>query len=121
MINFINLLIAQGCDLASGVAGGEGTPPGACGGEGGFSPIIFMVLIFAVFYFLLIRPSQVQQKKHKAMLESLQKGDRVISSGGIHGKITQIKDTTVKFKVDEKTELEIEKGMIRKVLRKEDQ
>ena len=120
MINFVNFLIAQGCDLASGSAGGQGAP-GACGGEGGFSPIIFMVLIFAVFYFLLIRPSQVQQKKHKEMLVSLQKGYRVISSGGIHGKITQIKDTTVKFKVDEKTELEIEKGMIRKVLRKEDQ
>jgi len=120
MINFINYLIAQGCDLASGAAGGEGAP-GACGGEGGFSPIIFMVLIFAVFYFLLIRPSQVRQKKHREMTESLQKGDKVISSGGIHGKITQIKDTTVKLKVDEKMELEIEKGMIRKVSRKENQ
>jgi preprotein translocase subunit YajC len=121
MTNFINFLIAQGCDLVPGAAGGEGAPPGACGGDGGFSPIIFMVLIFAVFYFLLIRPSHVQQKKHKEMIEFLQKGDRVISSGGIHGKITQIKDTTVKLKVDEKTELEVEKGMIRKVLRKEDQ
>jgi len=121
MINFIDFLIAQGCDLASGAAGGKGTPPGACGGEGGFSPIIFMVLIFAVFYFLLLRPSQVQQKKHKEMVESLQKGDKVVSSGGIHGKITQIKNTTVKLKVDEKTELEIEKGMIRKVARKENQ
>ena len=121
MINVIYFLIAQGCDLASGTAFGEGVSPGACGGQGGFSPIIFMLLIFAVFYFLLIRPSQVQQKKHKEMIELLQKGDKVISSGGIHGRITQIKDTTVKLKVDEKTELEIEKGMIRVVLKKENQ
>ena len=116
MINIINFLIAQGCELAPG---GGGTPPGACGGQGGFSPMIFMVLIFVVFYFLLIRPSQIQQKKQREMIESLQKGEKVITSGGIHGKITQVKDYTVKLKVDEKTELEIEKGMIRKVSRKE--
>ena len=121
MIDVINFLIAQGCELIPGAAGGEGTPPGACGGQGGFSPLVFMVLIFAVFYFLFIRPSQVQQKKHKEMIQSIQKGDRIISSGGIHGKITQIKDFTVKIKVDEKTELEVEKSMIRKVSKKEGQ
>jgi len=73
------------------------------------------VLIFAVFYFLFIRPSQMQQKKHKEMIQSIQKGDKVVSSGGIHGKITQIKDLTIKMKVSEKTEIELEKGMIRKV------
>ncbi len=113
MMSIINLLIAQGS------TSGKGLPTDACGGQGGFSPIIFMVLIFAVFYFLFIRPSQVQQKKHKEMIESLQKGDKIISSGGIHGKITQIKDFTVKIKIDEKTELELEKGMIKKILRKE--
>jgi len=113
MINVINFLIAQG---ATGI---KGLSPDACGGQGGFSPMIFMVLIFAVFYFLFIRPSQVQQKKHKEMIQTLQKGDKVISSGGIHGKIAQIKDFTVKIKIDEKTELELEKGMIKKVLRKE--
>jgi preprotein translocase subunit YajC len=119
MINIINFLVAQGCDLASGTGGGEGASPGACGGQGGFSPMIFMVLIFAVFYFLLIRPGQVQQKKHKEMLESLQKGEKVITSGGIHGKITQIKDSTVKMKIADNTEIEIEKGMVRTVLKKE--
>jgi len=109
MINIINFLIAQGS------LGGQGLSPEACGGQGGFSPIIFMVLIFAVFYFLFIRPSQMQQKKHKEMIQSIQKGDKVVSSGGIHGKITQIKDLTIKMKVSEKTEIELEKGMIRKV------
>lgn len=119
MINMINFLIAQGCEPLGGATGGSGTSPGACGGQGGISPMIFMVLIFAIFYFLFIRPSQVQQKKHREMIESLQKGDKVITQGGIHGKITEIKDSTVKIKVDEKTELELEKGMIRKVSRKE--
>jgi preprotein translocase subunit YajC len=118
MFNVINYLIAQGCELASGAAGGEA--PGACG-EGGSSSLLFIVILFAIMYFLFFRPTQVQQKKHKEMLESLQKGDKVISSGGIHGKITQIKDSTLKLKVDEKTEIEIEKGMIRKVLRKENE
>lgn len=111
MTNIINFLIAQGS------SGGKGLSPEACGGQGGFSPIIFMVLIFAVFYFLFIRPSQTQQKKHKEMIESLQKGARVVTSGGIHGKITQIKDLTVKIKVNDKTEIELEKGMIRKVVK----
>jgi preprotein translocase subunit YajC len=118
MFSVINFLIAQGCELASGAAGGGGSSPGACG-EGGSSPLLFIVILFAIMYFLFLRPTQVQQKKHKEMLGSLQKGDKVISSGGIHGKVTQIKDTTVKLKVDDKTEIEIEKGMIRKVLRKE--
>jgi preprotein translocase subunit YajC len=118
MFSVINFLIAQGCELASGAAGGGGSSPGACG-EGGSSSLLFIVILFAIMYFLFFRPTQVQQKKHKEMLESLQKGDKVISSGGIHGKITLIKDSTVKLKVDEKTEIEIEKGMIRKVLRKE--
>lgn len=111
MINIINFLLAQGSPV------GEGLTPDACGGQGGFSPIIFMVLIFAVFYFLFIRPSQMQQKKHKEMIESLQKGDKVVSSGGIHGKVTQIKDSTVKMKVNDKTEIELEKGMVKKVLK----
>jgi preprotein translocase subunit YajC len=118
MINVINLLIAQGCDLVSGAGGGEGSAPGACG-QGGSSSLFFIVIMFAVIYFLLFRPSQVQQKKHKEMLESLQKGEKVITSGGIHGKVTQIKDSTVKLKIADNTEVEIEKGMIRKVLRKE--
>jgi preprotein translocase subunit YajC len=120
MINMIHFLIAQGCELASGAAGGEGTPPGACG-QGSSSSLFFIVILFAIMYFLFFRPSQVQQKKHKEMIGSLEKGDKVVSSGGIHGKITQIKEFTVKLKVDEKTELEIEKSMIRKVLRKENQ
>ncbi len=120
MFSVIHFLIAQGCELASGALGGGGTSPGACG-EGGSSSLLFIVIMFAIIYFLLFRPTQVQQKKHKEMIGSLQKGEKVITSGGIHGKVTQIKDSTVKLKVDEKTEIEIEKGMIRKVLRKENE
>ena len=51
-----------------------------------------MVLIFVVFYFLLIRPQQKRAKEHKAMLEALQKGDEVVTAGGIVGRITKIGD-----------------------------
>lgn len=106
------------CLFSSAPKEGVKGNPGACGD--GLSPLLFMVIIFAIFYFLFIRPSQIQQKKHKEMINSLQKGDKVITSCGIHGRITQIKDTTVKLKVDEKTEIELEKNMIRVVLKKED-
>lgn len=112
MISIINSLIAQGSST------GGGTSPGACG-QGSPSSLLFIVILFAIMYFLFFRPSQVQQKKHKEMIESLQKGEKVISSGGIHGKITQIKDSTVKLKIADNTEIEIEKSMIRTVLRKE--
>jgi preprotein translocase subunit YajC len=58
----------------------------------GFLPIIVM---FVIFYFLLIRPQQIQKKKRREMLASLKKGDRVVSIGGIYGMIKEIKDDTV--------------------------
>lgn len=70
---------------------------GATGGLIGFVPII---LIFAIMYFLMIRPQQKKVKEHKAMVEALRRGDQVVTSGGLIGKIT---------KVDEqKNEVEVE-------------
>jgi preprotein translocase subunit YajC len=53
-----------------------------------FGFLLPMAAIFLIFYFLLIRPQQKQQKDHRAMLESIEKGDRVVSSGGLHGVVT---------------------------------
>jgi len=58
-----------------------------------------MVLIFAVFYFLLIRPQVKRQKEHKAMVEALSKGDEVMSAGGIIGKITEMSDQYVTLQI----------------------
>ena len=63
--------------------------PSGLGGLGFFLPLI---LIFVVFYFLIIRPQQKREKKRKAMIEAIRKGDRVVTAGGIHGKVHQVED-----------------------------
>lgn len=75
----------------------------------GLLPII---LIFVVIYLLFFLPQQRQQKKHQSLLQSLRKGDRVVTSGGIHGTITNIKEYTVTIRVDEKAQIEVEKKSI---------
>ncbi len=75
------------------------TAPAAQGGEGAWTSIIFMVLIFVVFYFLLIRPQVKRQKEHKAMVDALNKGDEVMTAGGIIGKITELTDQYITLQV----------------------
>jgi len=87
----------------------EGATPGATGGLGPFLPII---LIFIIFYFLLIRPQQIKQKKHKEMLQNLERGDEVVTNGGIHGTIVRIKEDVITLKVAEKMEIQVSKSAI---------
>ena len=72
-------------------------------------PIIFM---FVIFYFLLIRPQQKKQKDHQKMISEVKKNDSVVTSGGIHGTIANIKDKTVVLKVDDNAKMEISKSAI---------
>lgn len=117
MFSFINLLISQGCPgVPQGT--GEGAPPlGACG-QDGFTSLIFIVLIFAIFYFLFIRPSQQKQKEHQLMVNTLSKGDKVVTQGGIHGKVVEIKEKTLKLKIDNNTEMEIERNMVARIVKR---
>ncbi|HOV86213.1 MAG TPA: preprotein translocase subunit YajC [Syntrophobacteraceae bacterium] len=82
---------------------------GAAGGFAAFAPLIFMVVIF---YFLLIRPQQKKQKEHKAMLSGLQKGDVVITQGGILGRITGLTDTVVTLEIADKVRVKIQRPYI---------
>jgi preprotein translocase subunit YajC len=66
---------------------------------GGAAPLLMMVGIFAVFYFLLIMPQQRRQKKWQAMLETIKSGDRVTTSGGLKGTVLSIKDDVVVLRV----------------------
>lgn len=66
-----------------------------------------MVLMVAIFYFLLIRPQQKKAKEHRGFLENLKRGDRVITSGGICGEITAINDQVVTIEVADKVRLEV--------------
>ena len=84
------LVFISGCALA-----GE---EGAAGFD--WTWIVFLVAIFGVFYFLLIRPQQKKQKEHEHLVEDLQKGDKVITAGGIFGRIESISDDNVVIKVE---------------------
>jgi preprotein translocase subunit YajC len=75
------------------------TAPAATGAEGAWTSILFMVLIFVVFYFLLIRPQVKRQKEHKAMVDALNKGDEVLTAGGLIGKITDLTDQYVTVQI----------------------
>jgi len=75
----------------------------------GFLPII---LIFVVLYFLMIMPQQRRQKKHKQMLEALKRGDRIVTSSGIHGIITTVREGTFLVKIADNTEIELDKGSV---------
>jgi preprotein translocase subunit YajC len=88
--------------------------PAAGATEGGFDPtiIIFLVLIFGVFYFLMIRPQRKRQKEHETLVQELQKGDRVISAGGIHGQIESLSDDSVVLKIESGATIRIARGSI---------
>lgn len=88
---------------------------GATGG-GILGSILPLVLMFAIFYFLLIRPQQKKQKQRNAMLGALKKGDKVVTIGGLHGTIVELKEDTIIVKVSEATKLTFEKGAINQVV-----
>jgi len=99
-MNLLNLLMMGGTGPQS-----KGSP---------YSSIIFLVLIIAVFYFFMIRPQSKRAKEERKFREGLQKGDRVITAGGIHGKIVEVQDTAVIIEVLDQTRLKVEKSSLTK-------
>lgn len=95
--------------------GGTGGAGGQGGGLGAFLPLILM---FAIFYFLLIRPQQKKAKQHKLLLSSIKKGDRVISSGGLHGVVTGLTDDVVTMEIAPKIRVKVSRGSIAGVANK---
>ncbi len=82
------------------------------GQDGGFSSIIFLVLIIAVFYFFMIRPQMKRQKELRQFRGSLEKGDKVITSGGIYGKIAEIHDTYIFLEIDKDVKVKVDKAAV---------
>lgn len=84
------------------------------GGQGGsqYMSIVMLVAIVGIFYFLMIRPQQKRAKEHKNFLESLKKGDKVITSGGLYGTITGITDDAITIEIAEKVRVKVEKGTV---------
>ena len=79
---------------------------------GNLQPILFMVLMFGVFWFILIRPQQKRQREHATMLNALQKGDEVVTRGGIIGTITGVADGVVTLQLQEKVRVKVLKSYI---------
>jgi len=84
----------------------------AAGGASNFSGILMMVLIFVVFYFFMIRPQQKRQKEIKKQREAMKAGDTVVTSGGIYGKVKDIKDTTVTIEIAENVRIKVDKNSV---------
>ena len=94
---------------AYAMAGGAGGQGGASGGAQG----IFMLLImFAIFYFLLIRPQQKRAKQHKQLIEALKPGDQVVTAGGIHGKISAVQDAVVTVEIASGVKIKVNRSSI---------
>jgi preprotein translocase subunit YajC len=85
---------------------------------GGLGQIIFLVLMFAAMYFLMIAPQRKKQKEHAKMLESLTSGDEVVTSGGIYGEITNKKDDRYVIRIAEGTKIEVGKAFIHALVKK---
>ncbi len=86
----------------------------AGGPEGGnpLSMLVMMGLVMVVFYFFMIRPQTKKAKEQKSFLDSLKKGDKVVTIGGIHGKILKVNDDSLLIEVDANTKLKIERTAV---------
>src|SRR5207253_3545178 len=88
--------------------------PGPAGGIGFFVPFIF---IFIIMYFVMFRPQKKQQEQQQRLISSLKTGDRVVTNGGIHGLISNVKETTVIVKVADNVKIEMEKSAVTNVVK----
>ncbi|MBP2675696.1 MAG: hypothetical protein H6Q84_2536 [Deltaproteobacteria bacterium] len=99
--------------ITAGVAYAMGGSPGggSAGGSGflGFLPILLM---FVIFYFLLIRPQQKQARKHQDFIRSLKVGDRVVTTGGIHGEIKGLTETTLTLEIADKVRVKVTRSAV---------
>ena len=92
--------------------------PGGAASGGGMESMILIVLMFAVLYFLMIRPQMKRAKEHKTMIDALQKGDEVVTTGGMIGRISKINENYVTIEVSDKVEVLVQRPAVQLVLPK---
>ncbi len=97
-MNMLNVLL-----MAPSQGGEQGNP---------YSGIIMMVLLIGVFYFFFIRPQQKKAKETKKFREAMKKGDKIVTIGGIHGKVLEITDTTVTIETEGQSRLKMNKDAV---------
>ena len=99
-------------DLAYAMAQG----PNGGGSQGVMVQVLFFAAIFAIFYFLLIRPQQKTKKEREAMLSSVRKGDRVVTSSGLHGTVVGLNEHTVTLKVTDQVRLDFDRAALGRIV-----
>ena len=99
--------------INSAWAQGSGAAPG-----GGLESMLLIVLMFVVLYFLMIRPQMKRAKEHKALIEALQKGDEVITAGGVVGRISRVAEGFVTLEVAENVQIHVQRPSVQVVLPK---
>jgi preprotein translocase subunit YajC len=102
-------------DVAQIALGALG-PPSGSGANAIVTQLAFFAAIFAIFYFLLIRPQQRQRKERDRMLASLRKGDRVVTTGGLHGTIVGVGEQTITLRVSDQVKLEFDRSAVGRVM-----
>ena len=90
----------------------EEQAPATCMGGGGIMSFLPMIAIIAIFYFLMIRPQQKQAKMLRQMREALKKDDRVVTGGGIHGVITNLKGDVVTIRIADKVKIDVDRNSL---------
>lgn len=84
----------------------------AAGGSSGWSTMVLMVLMIGIMYMFMIRPQTKKANEEKKFVESLQKGDKVVTIGGIHGKITDVQETTFTLEIDNNVRVKVERKAV---------
>ena len=90
--------------------------PGGAGG--GMESIFLIVAMFAVLYFLMIRPQMKRAKEHKALIEGLQKGDEVVTAGGVLGRVSKVGDAHLSLEVAPNVEIQVQRAAVQTILPK---
>lgn len=104
----MNLLIAMAPQGGSGAGGGSMV-----------STFVMFGAIFLIFYFMIIRPQQKRAKEREKLLSSIEKGDKVITSGGMHGTVAGVEEKTILLQVTENVKLKVERSAIATILNKD--
>jgi preprotein translocase subunit YajC len=89
---------------------------GATGG--GFESLLLIVIMFGVLYFLMIRPQMKRTKEHKAMIEALQKGDEIVTAGGMLGRVSRLNENYVTVEIAANVEIQVQRPAVQLVLPK---
>ena len=90
--------------------------PSGQGGSSAMVQLAFFAAIFAIFYFLLIRPQQKQKRERETMLSAVRPGDRVVMSSGLHGTVVKLSETAVTLKVADQVRLEFDRSAIGRIV-----